>query len=150
MLRPAYVHLLPLRLVNLLAGSVTPRVPLEPRCPNGVYLLGVRKDFKALRNAKWGPLSVQPDPTVASKEGWLVQASKRPSLQRAIRRCQHPAMQPLAAPRAPGHTLPVALAPLLIVEERPLVLVFVRLPPEFGPEPVLVLAPAIENSHESP
>jgi hypothetical protein len=30
------------------------------------------------------------------------------------------------------------------------VLVFVRLPPEFGPEPVLVLAPAIENSHEPP
>jgi hypothetical protein len=95
MLRPAYVHLLPLRLVNLLAGSVTPRVPLEPRCPNGVYPLGVRKDFKALRNAKWGPLSVQPNPTVAGKEGWLMQASKRLSLQRAIRRCQHLAMQPL-------------------------------------------------------
>jgi hypothetical protein len=36
----------------------------------------------------------------------------------------------------------------LIVEEDPLVLVFVRLPPEFGPEPVLVFAPAIENGHE--
>ena len=52
MLRPAYVHLLPLRLVNLLAGSVTPRVPLEPRCLNGVYPLGVRKSFETLRNAK--------------------------------------------------------------------------------------------------
>ncbi len=86
----------------------------------------------------------QLEPTVT---GWPVRgAAGAPCL----RRCQHPAMQPLAAPRAVGHALPVALAPFVIVEERPLVLVFVRLPPVFGPEPFSVLALAIENGHELP
>ena len=59
-------------------------------------------------------------------------------------------MQTLATARAVGDALPVSLASAIIVEERPLVLVFVRLPPEFGPESVPVLALAIENSHEPP
>src|SRR5918997_1262332 len=67
-----------------------------------------------------------------------------------LRRSQHPAVQPLAASRAPGNALPAALAPFLIFEEHPLVLVFVRLTRILGPEPGLVLAPAIEDGHESP
>ena len=59
-------------------------------------------------------------------------------------------MQPLATARAVGDALPVGLAPRVIVEERPLVLVIVRLPPEFGPDPVFVLALAVENSHQLP
>ena len=59
-------------------------------------------------------------------------------------------MQPLATARAVGDALPVGLAPAIIVEERPLVLVIVRLPPEFGPDLCSAPALAIENSHELP
>jgi hypothetical protein len=44
----------------------------------------------------------------------------------------------------------VSPASVIIVEEHPLVLVIVRLPPEFGPDPSSALALAIENSHELP
>ncbi len=59
-------------------------------------------------------------------------------------------MQSLTTPRAVAHALSVALAPFVIVEEHPLVLVFVRLPPEFGPNLLLAFALAIKNSHEPP
>jgi hypothetical protein len=49
-----------------------------------------------------------------------------------------------------GDALSESPAPVIIVEEHPLVLVIVRLPPDFGPYPSSALALAIENSHELP
>ena len=67
-----------------------------------------------------------------------------------LRRGQRPTVQPLAATRARGYALTKGLAPLIIVEEHPPVLVLIRLPPEFGPDSFPALARAIENSHEPP
>jgi hypothetical protein len=59
-------------------------------------------------------------------------------------------MQTLTTARTVGDALPVSLAPAIIVEEHPLVLVLFRLPPEFGPDSFSALALAIKNSHERP
>jgi hypothetical protein len=57
-------------------------------------------------------------------------------------------MQSLTTSGAIGHALSVAPALFVIVEERPLVLVLVWLPPKFSPNPFFALALAIKNSHE--
>jgi hypothetical protein len=59
-------------------------------------------------------------------------------------------MQSLTTPRAIGHALSVALALFVIVEKLPLVLVLVWLPPEFSPNPTIVIALAIKNRHDPP
>jgi hypothetical protein len=59
-------------------------------------------------------------------------------------------MQSLTTCGAIGHALSVAPALFVIVEERPLVLVLVWLPPKFSPNPFFALALAIKNSHEPP
>ena len=63
-------------------------------------------------------------------------------------RCQRLTIQTLATARAMGDALPVSLAAVFIVGEHPLVPVLVRLPPEFGPDPVLALA--VKDSHDPP
>ena len=59
-------------------------------------------------------------------------------------------MQSLTAPRTVGYVLSVALAIFIIVEEQPLVLIPLWLPPEFSPDPLFLLALAIIDSHEIP
>ncbi len=82
------------------------------------------------------PRSAQPEPTATG-----LPVRKAAEAVPRLRRGQRPTVQLLTATRARGYALTKGLAPLIIVEEHPPVLVLIRLPPEFGPDsfPALVL-----------